>query len=416
MGSDNSRTRCDPAVPAIEHDIHFWPTVRPRRKMPLIVALCAVGVLVVSLFLALALAPPGGHASTGPSGPVRASYVAHAPIRIGGDSDFATQAWPGDGTAANPYVISGLDVDGGATANDCIDIRNTTVHFVVEGNYVHNPIGNYNFGAIYLRNVTNGSVSANVVAQTELAILVVYSENVTITGNNCSAIAEGAGGVSYGIYVRLSYHISVVGNYCYWDVVGGVYMRDANDCTITDNQCIDGQQYGIVMRGSSGNSIQGNNISANWINGIYMYDTPSQWNNISNNAFYANLAYGVYNSLSGSNHNRIWNNTYVDNNAAGSVYNPAYIQAFDASTGDWWNTSGTPHGYGNFWSDWQSPDNNHDGIVDSPYVLAGGGAQDYYPLTVPSQPIPEGSPLVLVSGTAFIALAILTVERKRKGR
>ena len=36
--------------------------------------------------------------------------------------------------------------------------------------------------------------------------------------------------------------------------------------------------------------------------------------------------------------------------------------------------------YGNYWSDWLSPDTNNDGIVDCPYQIAGGNNTDAYPL------------------------------------
>ncbi|MFO8109268.1 MAG: hypothetical protein R6U17_01905 [Thermoplasmata archaeon] len=43
------------------------------------------------------------------------SYTVRSPIRIDGDSDFASQAaqegWPGDGSTENPYVIEGYEID-----------------------------------------------------------------------------------------------------------------------------------------------------------------------------------------------------------------------------------------------------------------------------------------------------------------
>jgi len=88
------------------------------------------------------------------------------------------------------------------------------------------------------------------------------------------------------------------------------------------------------------------------------------------------------NIQSGSN-NRIWNNTFINNNGAGSVYNPSNIQAYDAGTNNRWNSSGTLHGYGNWWSDLTAPDMNLDGIVDWSYNLTGSaGAKDYCPLTI----------------------------------
>jgi len=91
-----------------------------------------------------------------------------------------------------------------------------------------------------------------------------------------------------------------------------------------------------------------------------------------------NSQYGM--RLSSGFDNRIWNNTFIGNNGAGSSYNPANIQSYDDGTNNLWNSSC----YGNYWSDWTTPDNIEPwGIVDDPYVVAGtSGARDEYPLYV----------------------------------
>ncbi|MCX8173788.1 MAG: fibronectin type III domain-containing protein [Thermoplasmata archaeon] len=60
---------------------------------------------------------------------------------------------------------------------------------------------------------------------------------------------------------------------------------------------------------------------------------------------------------------------------------------------------------GNYWSDWQEPDNNYDGIVDLPYEIAGdAGAKDYSPLTyIPAAPtVPQE--LNATPGNRFVCL------------
>jgi len=77
------------------------------------------------------------------------------------------------------------------------------------------------------------------------------------------------------------------------------------------------------------------------------------------------------------------------------VYNASHIQTYDAGTNNRWNISGSPHGYGNYWSDWTTPDADSNGVVDIPYSIPGSaGAKDYYPLTLTSVsrwPLDEGS-------------------------
>ena len=79
-----------------------------------------------------------------------------------------------------------------------------------------------------------------------------------------------------------------------------------------------------------------------------------------------------------SRENLIYDNNFLDNNGDG-------VQATDNGTDNRWNTSTG----GNYWSDWMTPDDNGNGIVDEPYELDGdAGASDLLPLTdVPSNPI-----------------------------
>jgi hypothetical protein len=115
-----------------------------------------------------------------------------------------------------------------------------------------------------------------------------------------------------------------------------------------------------------------------------------------------------------STNNRIWNNTFIDNNGAGSTYDPNHIQASDELAGNWWNST---DGYGNYWSDWTTPDvAPPDGIVDVPYDIAGtAGAKDYYPLTTtPSEPIPEFGAMPLVLMVLLVAIVLTIGARRRK--
>lgn len=59
---------------------------------------------------------------------------------------------------------------------------------------------------------------------------------------------------------------------------------------------------------------------------------------------------------------------------------------------NWWAIEG----HGNYWSDWTLPDNDMNGIVDTPYNISGGSAKDNYPLTEsPGEAVPQDSTAVL---------------------
>lgn len=60
-----------------------------------------------------------------------------------------------------------------------------------------------------------------------------------------------------------------------------------------------------------------------------------------------------------------------------------------SGTANWRNSI---DGYGNYWSDWTMPDDDHDRMVDTPNELAGAaGTSGEYPRTTAVTPIPEFS-------------------------
>lgn len=78
---------------------------------------------------------------------------------------------------------------------------------------------------------------------------------------------------------------------------------------------------------------------------------------VSHNTVQNSKPYGLY--LSGVSNTEVFNNSFISNPAQVSVSN---------GSGNSFNKP-APLG-GNFWSDWTSPDNNHDGFVDNPYTVS----------------------------------------------
>ncbi|MEM2900215.1 MAG: DUF1565 domain-containing protein, partial [Thermoplasmata archaeon] len=125
----------------------------------------------------------------------------HSIIHINGNADFATQAlsegWPGDGTAANPYIINGLDIDAiGGTY--CIWIENTNVYFVISNCTLiqASSTSTEPYGAgICLKNVMNGKLENNTCSLNSRGISISSSNYTVIITNNCSSNS------GYGIYL-----------------------------------------------------------------------------------------------------------------------------------------------------------------------------------------------------------------------
>lgn len=259
------------------------------------------------------------------------------------------------------------------------------------------------------------------------------SNNITIVNNTCEWNEE------YGIYLSWSTYNIVDRNIASHNHLMGIFLQSSSDHNnITNNECNDnihGTMYywGIHLEASNFNRIQNNTVLGN-NDGISMMD--SDGNDILNNTVDSSTHYGIVlswdynndNEIAG-NHvqdstdygiiivwgsgNRVWNNTLIDNNGAGAVYDVGHLQGYDGDSGNFWNTSGSPHGYGNNWSDLQAPDSDWDGIVDWSYNMS-GGVKDYYPLTTPGTPIPEPAVLILIGLMVSVFFVSNRIRKKKQ--
>jgi parallel beta-helix repeat protein len=330
---------------------------RKEKKLPRIMMATLIVATILAASLSLLPAPSSDVPPT--PGPAGISYASHTNISIIGDAGFlkpnaSTGITWGSGTASDPYIIEGWEIDLGFSFGIMfgISIQNARVHFVIRDCYVHdgrdvmlppNAIG------INLDNIRNGTIDNNTLSNNEYDIALGTSKDNIISNNTCSLSGDA------------------------------IYLSQSSGNTIGDNNCSDGGANGIYLSQSSGNTINNNTCSSNSWLGMFFESSNSNtiaWNDVCNNT-----KEGIY-IMSGSL-NRIWNNTFINNNGTGSIYNANRIQVHDDGTNNRWNTSGTPHGYGNSWSDWRAPDDNWDWIVDNPYDISGSaGAKDRYPLTV----------------------------------
>jgi parallel beta-helix repeat protein len=237
------------------------------------------------------------------------------------------------------------------------------------------PIG---AGQIILANCTNMAVTDRGFTDVCVGVELAYCSNIAVTRVICSDTA-------WGIYLYASSNNDIYDCNCSGSDVG-IRIGYSNGNEVYGNNC-SGNVRGIELMSSDWSDISGNIVSNNSEHGISLI-SMSDRNNIKNNLIENNTAYGIW--LFSGTLNRIWNNTFIDNNGATVTYDPGHIQAMDDAINNWWNTTGTP-GYGNYWSDWTTPDTSPtDGIVDAPYVLDGGvSSQDEYPLTLIPMPIPE---------------------------
>ena len=189
---------------------------------------------------------------------VTSDYATHAPIVITSDADFASQGWPGNGTAGNPYEIEGLEILG--ENGPCIIVYNTVAHFVVENCFLraghygiemyrlsnatirNNVIFQFIQNGIYLDGAGNNTIEENVIYNEALsaegAVFVLDNYKTGQSRNNI--IRDNLCRVEYGYAIKLlySHNASIIGNNCSSNEHGtGIYLIGSENATISDNIC-----------------------------------------------------------------------------------------------------------------------------------------------------------------------------------
>ena len=238
------------------------------------------------------------------------------------------------------------------------------------------------------------------------------SYELLITMNDCDLLRNGANGYMVfgldgysGDYTTATIdHCRFVGNF-----FDGLYLSDLVSTTITNNTFSSNGALGITFTGFDGGLISDNVFMYNGQPGLGVYYatgltishntfadnsadglavTYSSGCTVSWNLASGNLGYGL--GLYSSSGCTVWNNTVLFNRGSTAVWDAGTVQGYDDTGSNAWYEAGSPHGWGNFWSDWTTPDDDMDGIVDYPYELDGGAAaEDPYPLTTPLRGYPK---------------------------
>ncbi len=206
--------------------------------------------------------------------------------------------------------------------------------------------------------------------------LMIASVGIELTGSNITVANATVRGFRYGVLVRFGYGNNTI---------------EANKIT--------GNNWGIELVGySSDNSITANNITASYDYGIGVFES-SNYNSISEN-YVANNGRGLL--FSDSANNTIFHNSIVNNTKQ--------VQFFEPSSANTWD-----NGYlsgGNYWSDYNGTDANHDGIGDTPYVIDANNT-DNYPLMTPFTISEFSATLIVALLVASSSLAVVVFGKKR---
>ena len=347
---------------------------------------------------------------------VRISYTSlTSPLEIINNSGFLLYNFSGSGTLSDPIIIENLNI--GNSTNNLISIRNTDLNFVIRNSYL-NGMNGY-FKGIILNNVTNCLVLNNSITMTSIGISLKDSYNNTIMNNTIFENSKNS------ISFYRSSNNSIIGNELYDNTDSSLYLTFlSNYNLISSNYIFNSGNIGIYLYESNNNNVIVNNtIYDNYYEGIYI-NNGCQKNEILKNNLYNNLCglnvflstsnkidsniifnndYGLkidyygYNTL--ITNNIIMNNSYygiILGNKNSNLYasychvtwnilinnnfesHSSSSQAYDHHRDD--NTESSNIFQFNYWSDWITPDEDNNRIVDNPYVIDGSYTKDYSPL------------------------------------
>ncbi len=112
-------------------------------------------LLVCSVPFGAIAASSGPASSAEPPALCLPAYTPHGAIVIAGNQDFVDQGWAGEGSASDPYMISGLEI---VVSGFGITVTDTTSHFVISDcNFSSSSDWNEG-GGVQFENVENGRV------------------------------------------------------------------------------------------------------------------------------------------------------------------------------------------------------------------------------------------------------------------
>lgn len=353
--------------------------------------------------------------------------VPHPPIIINDNNGFNTLSGVrlGSGTASDPYVIEGWEMDS-SNANG-ITISNTDVYFairnvVVRSNSSSNLVG---YIGIQLTRVANGRIEGSTLTTNNLGgprIKIMNSNHVTVSGNRIFGPAVGiscknsnnitiSGNIisrtTLGISPENSTNIKISGNVLSDNSQIGLFLVQSSQVSVVAND-FSRNTDGIHVQGSSHVSMTGNNITSNVFDGIILEPTQrlpqvlTTFVTISDNVISEN-GFSRFLDITGSGIDLVYsrNVTIVGNDLLRN-----HVQARSYPFDDSWD-AGYPGG-GNYWSDYGGVDKcagpgqnictTPDGIGDTPYNITTAGV-DHYPLMRPATLGPETVPPGWMSGT-----------------
>ncbi|MHA1928888.1 MAG: right-handed parallel beta-helix repeat-containing protein [Candidatus Thorarchaeota archaeon] len=309
-------------------------------------------------------------------------YIPHEPIEIVSNDNFietaANEGWPGNGTAGNPFIISGYRISGLLYGQPLV-IWDSDLHWRFINNLIEGGPGAFCGTAI--GNSSNGEISECIFQDRHNGMSFISVSNIKVF-NNIVRDCWGKGIDFAGGLDDVEIWNNTIEN-CAGD---GIHLGSLMfSCFIFQNRIDNCGMNGISIVGSQKSEISRNNITNCNQNGIsidhgftdlivenvieditgmgidiqFSASSEVKDNEISRCGDYA------VSLDSDCNHVRVLDNVFIDNGQS--------CQIFDSGTDNIFEQ--------NYFDDWVSPDHDFDNIVDVPYQIEGEAFnEDPYPV------------------------------------
>ena len=248
--------------------------------------------------------------------------------------------------------------------------------------------------------------------------IVVERDNIVVDGAGCTV--QGTGALdSKGMDLSERTNVTVRNTQIkkFYD---GIHLTSSSNNSMNGNS-ITNNSYGIVcIFMSSNNNMGGNSITANDGCGILLYHSSNNdisGNNITNNGGGIRLGYSSNNVISGNTitnnsyycieldaslNNTVCHNNFISNTFQVNNHTPDYANSWDNGR------------EGNYWSDYDGTDANHDGIGDTPYIIDANNT-DNCPLMT-QYIIPEFPSLLILPLIFTATLLAVTIYRRKQNK
>ncbi|MDD1755337.1 MAG: right-handed parallel beta-helix repeat-containing protein, partial [Methanomassiliicoccales archaeon] len=265
-------------------------------------------------------------------------------------------------------------------------------------------------------------------ANTQAGIYIHSSSSSTLTRNNCSY------NTGSGLIAVLGTGNKVVDGSFFGNALAGLRATGETSLQITSSRFGGNGAWGARLDSCSYPVLYGNVLSSEVVavqisggSGALIYQnqvvkatsgvvlTSTSALVMHDNLVQGCVGYAV--DATSTSHSRFYLNIFLYNNGTTTVLSPTKRQARDDSSNDDWVSL---TGQGNYWADMTTPDVNRDGMVDTPYTLA-GKASDNKPLSGPLGPVTgatfkKGKVYVLLTWgapnyTAFAPLTQYYIDR-----